>query len=63
MTEIYSTKKELEEQKIQRLTAIGELSARVAHDLRNPLSILLNTIEIMKLKNPEFEKSNKEKFE
>ncbi len=63
MTEIYSTKKELEEQKTQRLTAIGELSARVAHDLRNPLSLLLNTIALIKIKNPEFEKNNKEKFE
>ena len=63
MTEIYSTKKELEEQKTKRLSAIGELSARIAHDLRNPLSILLNTIAIIKIKNPEFEKNNKEKFD
>ena len=63
MTEIYSAKKEIEEQKTQRLSAIGELSARVAHDLRNPLSILLNTIAIIKIKNPEFEKDNKERFE
>ncbi|WP_133121027.1 PAS domain-containing sensor histidine kinase [Candidatus Nitrosotalea bavarica] len=63
MTEIYSAKKELEEQKTKRLTAIGELSARVAHDLRNPLSILLNTITLIKIKNPDFEKNNKERFE
>ena len=53
----------MKNKRLKRLTAIGELSARVAHDLRNPLSILLNTIAIMKLKNPEFEKNNKEKFE
>jgi len=38
------------EQLIQahRLNAIGELSARIAHDLRNPLMIIKTSIEMMK---------------
>lgn len=35
----------------ERLSAIGELSARLAHDMRNPLAIIKNTIEIVKMKN------------
>jgi len=37
-------------QNTERLTAIGELSARLAHDLRNPLSVIKNTVEIMEHK-------------
>ena len=37
--------------RLERLSAIGELSARIAHDLRNPLSIIKNTLEMLKLKN------------
>lgn len=33
-----------------RLAAIGELAARLAHDLRNPLSVIKNTVEIMESK-------------
>ena len=33
-----------------RLNAIGELSARIAHDLRNPLMIIKTSIEMMKVK-------------
>ncbi len=36
-----------------RLAAIGELAARLAHDLRNPLSVIKNTVEIMESK-PKF---------
>lgn len=35
--------------KTEKLTTIGELAARIAHDLRNPLSVIKNTCEIMKM--------------
>ncbi|MEM4378478.1 MAG: DUF4242 domain-containing protein [Candidatus Nitrosotenuis sp.] len=34
----------------ERFAAIGELAARLAHDLRNPLSVIKNTVEIMEVK-------------
>ena len=33
----------------QRLQVMGELSARVAHDLRNPLGVIKNAIELMEM--------------
>ena len=45
----------------ERLSAIGELSSRIAHDLRNPLAALLSNIGIMEHqinnKNPDFDVS------
>ncbi|MBM2852035.1 MAG: hypothetical protein HW420_582 [Candidatus Nitrosotenuis sp.] len=35
----------------ERLSTIGEMSARLAHDMRNPLAIIKNTIELVKLKH------------
>ena len=32
----------------ERLSAIGEISARLAHDLRNPLTVIKGTVEIVK---------------
>ena len=34
--------------KQEKLSAIGELSARIAHDMRNPLSVIKNSAEIIK---------------
>jgi len=34
---------------IERLSAIGELSARIAHDIRNPLSVIKNSLGNIKL--------------
>jgi len=36
--------------KAAKFTVIGELAARLAHDLRNPLSIVKNTMDIMRVK-------------
>jgi signal transduction histidine kinase len=37
--------------KAERLSVIGELASRLAHDLRNPLSIIKTEVELFKLKN------------
>lgn len=42
--------------KVERLSAIGELSARIAHDLRNPLTIIKSGFEIIQLKDANFTK-------
>ena len=36
--------------KAEKFAVIGELSARLAHDLRNPLSVIQNTMDIMSVK-------------
>jgi len=42
------------------LTAIGELSARIAHDMRNPLNIIKNTTEIIKMSYKNMDSNAKE---
>lgn len=47
--------KQLEEKindlnKAEKFAVIGELAARLAHDLRNPLSVIKNTMDIMSAK-------------
>lgn len=48
--------------KTEKLTAIGELSARIAHDLRNPLSVIKNVSEIIKLQYPSDDKRLQDHF-
>jgi len=43
--------------KNEKLVAIGNLAARISHDLRNPLSVINTEIEIMELRGPKDEKS------
>jgi signal transduction histidine kinase len=38
--------------KTEKLTVIGELSARIAHDLRNPLSVIKNVSELIRIQYP-----------
>lgn len=49
--------------KTERLAAIGELSSRITHDLRNPLNSLKMAIDILKSKKPEMIKENQEYFD
>jgi len=49
LTELNQVKREILDEKLKRLTSIGELSARIAHDLRNPMSVLKNTFELLEL--------------
>lgn len=48
--DVKSAQKEIEELRLKRLSVIGELTARIAHDMRNPLSILKNTVEMLVIK-------------
>lgn len=46
---------------VERLSAIGELTARLAHDLRNPLTVIKGVVEISKTKNEPQKNSFSEK--
>ena len=49
MSEIHAAKQELEQQKIKHASDMGALSSRIAHDLKNPLSVIKNSVELMKM--------------
>lgn len=51
ITEITLLKKEFKNIKRKRQEIMGELSVRIAHDLKNPLSVIKNSIEILQIKN------------
>jgi len=54
--------KNLQEQliKAERLSSIGELSARIAHDLRNPLSVIKSATSLLSVKNPNLDPKSQE---
>ncbi|MFN3654826.1 MAG: sensor histidine kinase, partial [Candidatus Nitrosotenuis sp.] len=49
--------------KKDKMYTIGEMASRLAHDLQNPLTIIKNTVEILKLKQPELDKKTQENYE
>ena len=49
ISDIVKERKKTGEEKVKRLAAIGELSARIAHDLRNPMSVIKNTMELIEM--------------
>ncbi|MBI5377078.1 MAG: sensor histidine kinase [Thaumarchaeota archaeon] len=65
--EIIQIKKDLEiteyKSKSDKLAAIGELAARIAHDLRNPLSVIKVTSEMLQMQNKDLSEKEKETFE
>jgi len=57
--QLVKTKKELE---VEKFSTIGELSSRMAHDIRNPLSVIQTSLENLKLKYG-FDGSSNEQFD
>lgn len=49
--------------KYERLSAIGELSSRLSHDIRNPISIILATVTLWKRTQKDLHKEDLKKLE
>jgi len=49
--------------KSEKMASVGQLSSRLVHDLRNPLTVVKSTVELLKLGNKEMDKKTAEKFE
>ena len=49
ISEIRDAQKMINELRTKRLSVVGELSSRLAHDLRNPLSVIKNSVELLKI--------------
>lgn len=63
ISEIYIAREETEQQKIKRISDIGVLSARIAHDLKNPLSVIKNSIELLKMRTTSLDDRTKKDYE
>jgi|APSaa5957512535_1039671.scaffolds.fasta_scaffold13561_1 PAS domain S-box-containing protein len=48
ITELYQAKKELYSQRERNMATIGHLSSRMAHDIKNPLSVISMSMENLK---------------
>src|SRR5579875_198828 len=60
ITDIHTARQEVEEQKAKRIKDMGALSSRIAHDLKNPLSVVKNSVELLKMRlSPDDEASKK----
>ncbi|HET8719373.1 MAG TPA: ATP-binding protein [Candidatus Nitrosotenuis sp.] len=48
--------------KKEKVLAIGELAARLAHDIRNPLSIIKNSMDMLIASNPDIDEKTSETY-
>jgi two-component system sensor histidine kinase HydH len=46
-----------------KLYAIGELSSRLTHDLQNPLAVIKNTLEVLRLRDSKLDEKTKENYD
>jgi two-component system sensor histidine kinase HydH len=49
--------------KKEKMLAIGELAARLAHDIRNPLSIIKNSIDVLVAQNQNIDKKTLDTYD
>ena len=49
--------------KSEKMASVGQLSSRLVHDLRNPLTVVKSTVELLKLGNKKMDQKTGEKFE
>ena len=60
-TEVESKTRELI--KTEKMASVGQLSSRLVHDLRNPLSVVKSTIELLKLGDKNMDQKTELKFQ
>ena len=46
----------------EKMASVGQLSSRLVHDLRNPLSVIKGTVELLKINNKKMDEPTIKKF-
>lgn len=49
LTDVQKLEDELKKEKDQKLMLIGDMTARIAHDLRNPLNVIINSAKLLEI--------------
>jgi PAS domain S-box-containing protein len=49
LSDIHRLEDELRKEKDQKLLLIGDMTARIAHDIRNPLNVIINSAKLLEL--------------
>ena len=47
----------------EKMASVGQLSSRLVHDLRNPLSVIKGTVELLKINDKKMDETTSKKFE
>jgi len=47
----------------EKMASVGQLSSRLVHDLRNPLSVIKSTVELLKINSKNIDETTRKKFE